>query len=577
MAAGLGGRGGLREGLLLGFLLSLVFVGAGAEPAAAVEVQTHVFDPVLSLTGNCQISEADPVEDPWCPGPPAPSGRFNVPRSETIDEFGDIYVASTPPNRVGGVIDIFSPAGEFLTEIADNHAPLSVAVDSEGHLYVFRSESGGEIEVVRYDPEVYEPEAGKVVYEEPPTVVTETGWAYAGVAVDPGSDHLYIDRGTYIEERSSAAEGNLLVTSSIGSSALQFSADVAIDPVTHNIYASDVSTSNPTSPSVVKVFEASPPFALIRTIDGSACLPEPGHFHSDQGYLSIAVDGSNGHLFVYDGEFSPKTVYEFDNSGSECISKIERNFSYTLNQQIAIDNGAKSPNGGEDPDGRYLFVPSGLTAGESHLWAFEPRSIVEPPEVESVSFGEVSTTDATLEAAINPKGGDTRWTLEYTSEEAFEAGEWEGAILAGEGEIPAGKIGVDVSAVAEGLSPGTTYRFRATAENDCETVLDPETECYDEEAGRFTTFATPEPLPPCENDPLRLELGLSALLPDCRAYELVSPPSTGGRALFDPQFGASGGDRFGSNTASPEGDAAAFATVTGSLPGTGAGGLQGTA
>jgi hypothetical protein len=559
--------------------------------ASAAEVETHLFNATLSLTGNCATSAQDSVPDPSCPyvAPPnGPLGRFNVPRAVAVDSYGDVYVASAP-NEAEGVIDVFDATGHFLTEFSEaGRSPRSIAVDSEGRMYVYRTSTSSGEQIVRYDPAVYEPEAGKILYANPPSQIVAEGFPInVDIAVDTSSspghkDHLFVPFPGHVNEYGSGAEGNPLISGAIGNGFLFNDKSIAINPVTHDIVVSDTSTSENTSTSVVKVFSGAPGHALIRTITGAVASPGPacppaGHFSSPGGYLSIAIEAKTGHIFVYDAETAiTKAVFEFNEAGTECISKIERSFAYALGNQIAIDNGANSPNaginpsGGLNPVGSFLYVPSGSSQASSHLWAFEPKQIVETPEVKGLAASEVTATDAKLSATINPHSGPTHYTITYTPKPSFGEGE---EFTAKEGDLPAELADIPISASITGLKAGIKYRFRVVAENNCETDPNP---CIDEAEATFTTYSPQPPFPPCENDSLRLELGSSALLPDCRAYELVSPPDTGGRALFDVQHG-SGGDYFGSNTAATEGDGVAFITRTGSLPGTeGAGGYSGT-
>ena len=69
-----------------------------------------------------------------------------------------------------------------------------------------------------------------------------------------------------------------------------------------------------------------------------------------------------------------------------------------------------------------------------------------------------------------------------------------------------------------GLQPNVTYHFRVVAENE-----------YGEALSEDQTFSFHPPN--CPNAHLR-QITNSSNLPDCRAYELVSPADAGGTSLF---------------------------------------------
>ncbi|HEU4706788.1 MAG TPA: hypothetical protein VFS64_06365, partial [Solirubrobacterales bacterium] len=93
----------------------------------------------------------------------------------------------------------------------------------------------------------------------------------------------------------------------------------------------------------------------------------------------------------------------------------------------------------------------------------------------------------------------------------------------------------------------------------------------DAAAGSFATYPTPSLEPtPCPNGELRN--GFSALLPDCRAYELVTPPDTNARA----PVGTGHDGYFTNRQVSPLGEEVPFRVEGGSLPGSsGIGSIQG--
>jgi hypothetical protein len=125
-----------------------------------------------------------------------------------------------------------------------------------------------------------------------------------------------------------------------------------------------------------------------------------------------------------------------------------------------------------------------------------------PVSIESTSASGVSAESATLETILNPHGLATGYRFEYGPTTAYGTA----APIPDEG-IGAGTVGVARSLQISGLKPATTYHYRVVAHNALGLVLG--------EDHQFTTQGT-----------------LASLLPDDRAWELVSPPNKNGGALL---------------------------------------------
>jgi sugar lactone lactonase YvrE len=541
-------------------------LGCATGTAAAA---TPAFDPVLSLTGSCNTSALDEIPDPGlCPMPPGVSGidhpsvPFEYPGAVTTDAYGNVYVGGFVhlgiPGSQTGKIDIFSPKGKFLTEITDKLGPMSLAVDSEGSLYVTNA-SGAEHEegVVRYDPILpYDPAEGKIEYANSPTTIVvkdPQGGGLSGLAVDPTNDHLFVKSSGLVSLYKSASEGNELIEGSIGEGLIAGSSTepvgIAVDAAHERLYLAGQNVS--TCPCVYAL-ELKAPHKLLYTITGAA-IPA-GNF---VGLLPMAADEGTGDLYVYDVEARRVYRLETDNSAATYLETIEHGFRYNIDDDIHVDNGAHSPNGALNPRGRYLFVTSeggGKGGPTGHSYAFAPPSIC-PPEIDSTSFDNIGEAEAELRASIEPCGLKTHYVFEYLTEQQFkEQGDsFTGAQIAGEGEIPVSVTPVPVAAAASGLQPGTTYRFRVMATNE---------EGPAEGEGKFATYPVSQGPTSCPNEALRS--GPSTLLPDCRAYELVTPPDTNARA---PRGSGPLGAFFAASQASVGGDKVSFALEGGSLPG----------
>ncbi len=142
-------------------------------------------------------------------------------------------------------------------------------------------------------------------------------------------------------------------------------------------------------------------------------------------------------------------------------------------------------------------------------------------EVGDIYATEVGTDTARLNAEVNPFGVPATGYFEYVEEDAFQESGFATASkvpdVDNEGvplDFGSGEAFVTRSVSIYPLEPGTTYHYRIVADNP---LIDPI-------AGETKTLQTFEPLQaePCpQNEASRI--GPGALLPDCRAYEMVSP------------------------------------------------------
>jgi hypothetical protein len=136
----------------------------------------------------------------------------------------------------------------------------------------------------------------------------------------------------------------------------------------------------------------------------------------------------------------------------------------------------------------------------------------QPPSVEGFFSSRVTATGAELTARINPHGYSTSYRFEYGTTTNY------GSVA----PLPDGSLepltsAQSVSTLLDGLQ-GVTYHFRVIAESQWGTTI------TEDETFQFNP-------PACPNASLRQQTG-SAYLPDCRAYELVSPGRAGGAALL---------------------------------------------
>jgi hypothetical protein len=571
-----GARSGLAAVLCL--LASLLLPPVPASAAAT----NHVFDPLLSLTGGTGTSSNDPVPDP---GPGHPTKPFTHACGVAVDPAGYVYVVSQgepvepepgqAPEILNGRIDVFDPTGEFIVEIHNDHQPCSVAVDGEGRVYVVQKDNLDH-GVVHYEPDSYPP-APTTDYGAPTKVVNSS--QNSSIAVNQANDHLLV-LDFEVAEYGSATEGNPLIREGIGDDiprkdgsgdgTLSQSHSVAVDASSGDIFVSSVCVDCP-SPipssskpfvSVVYVFDSDGAFK--GEIDGSDT--PAGGFTAPFGQLYIAIDEANEELFVTDVPES-KIVYRFvaNQSGGYDYApdpELEKH-AYVEPAVIAVSNGDVSTRGN-------VYVTTGTSV--SHLYVFTRAGDVTAPEVRNPAFSNPTAEDVSLSGEVNPAGAATSYRFEYIADasyrsdlEAFGAGHgFDHATVVGGGSLPAGNQFVTVSTFLAGLAEGTVYHFRVVASNFCKA--DKSIPCTTEGEERvFATFPTPALQQPCPNQGLRV--GPSALLPDCRAYELVTPADTNGRSPEATKIGAD------TDLVSVGGDSLLFVTAGGSLPSLGGNGI----
>jgi hypothetical protein len=161
------------------------------------------------------------------------------------------------------------------------------------------------------------------------------------------------------------------------------------------------------------------------------------------------------------------------------------------------------------------------------------------PTITATWVTAVTATSANLRAEVNPEGLEAGYRFEYLTAAAYAANlaagldgfagaAWapaSGEAFLGEEEEP-----VPVVQRLEKLTPATSYRYRVVARNTLGEGIGPPRLLMTQTSGGVTEE--------CANTHLRIEDG-STGLPDCRAWEMVSPPGKDGGAIqgFGGNFG----------------------------------------
>ena len=546
------------------FALAVAALCLALSAPSAWAVDSHVLNPTLSLAGGPGTISTDTVPDP---GASHPEKVFNDPCGVATDAYGDIYVANGAgstvhevegESRFDGRIDVFAPTGEFITEIRNEHWPCSLAVDSSGHVFV---EQFWLKDVVRYDPIAYEPESGNIEYNPTATTLEDSSGS-VGLTVDPSSDDLYLARGgglaSWVEDWTAEHGGG--GSSRFGEGEAPEATSIDVWGQNGDVFASG---SAPGEPGVARAYLIDGTSHKVESppLDGSN-TPDGG-FGFSSGRAGVAIDQANGDLYLAD-VVTHHAVDQFTHAGGY-IGQIKLGTNGLKNSEpfsdVAVDQGEHSPNQG------YVYVTSGFQTSNSHLYAFAPVEL-NSPDIRGEQAEEVGRGEALLTAELNPHGAATAYHFEYGTADCATSTCQSTPVPDADGG--SGAAFNPVSAPVASLSPGTTYHFRLVASSHCNPA-EPAEECVaDGPDATFTTFPAAPPQN-CANAALRT--GASASLPDCRAYELVSPADTNGRVP--------GATMFGEGVASPpellaaaDGESLLFGTEGGALPGLGGGGFH---
>jgi hypothetical protein len=166
------------------------------------------------------------------------------------------------------------------------------------------------------------------------------------------------------------------------------------------------------------------------------------------------------------------------------------------------------------PETAYRFRVLAQNDGGGGNGPIEGEFTTRPPlEIGSVWSTDVGPDSARLHAEVNPLGIPTTGYFELVDESSFMSSGFAAARRTGEVVFGSGEELQAASVFVEDLVPGS-YRFRVVADDP---LIDP----IASSLRSFTTLQPSLPLPGCANQ--RFRTGAGAFLPNCRAYEMVSP------------------------------------------------------
>jgi NHL repeat len=447
-------------------------------------------------------------------------GQFS-PQGVAVDSAGDVYVVDRPNQRV----QKFSPSGQFL-RMWGKGVNSGTAVNKE-----ICTNVGAPTDVCGAGGEGTGPGqfgAWKIIGSY--IAIDTLGTASAA------DDKVYVGDAGRIQRFSSSGEYQADLSNPEGLLSGKKVSALAVVP-SGNLFLAREGTAN-----VLKLN------ATTGAKECEATVAAPEAIAADAAGSAYAVSGSAG-----------RPVRKFNSSCAEVIEEetvfpFFPTFPFTpgFSQSIGIATGSACLSS-SDYD---LYVANSAVAPNGFVRAYGPvpddaHILLCPPPPHAPAIEEqwadsVETDRAAVQAEINPEFWiDTSYYVQYATAACIdgEAAGWAAACVKETPTPPGALLGAGATGVGAGtakvpltgLVPATEYRYRFVAQSRFDhngTEVNPKggpvfgkggTEGSDGVAGVLTTPAVPGPPPldSCPNAPFRG--GASARLPDCRAYEMVSP------------------------------------------------------
>ncbi len=395
----------------------------------------------------------------------------------------------------------YSPAGAFIGEASGGYDGLTgIGLDAEDDVYSGQS---------KYT-------SAGVSLLSPIDVPGE------GLAIDPSTNDPYVvqpEEGGFVSHFAFACTESCTPLDEFGRGELDVPLGIAIDAVTDDVF---VANSGAVDVAV---------FAGVSPIDST----EPA---TDVRDTTAAISGKvdpAGRGNVTDCRFEYGLTNTYLGGGTAPCSPAPSGSGFNGPTQVTAGLT------GLRPGATYHFRLVSTNANGTGYSSDRTFETSQRPSIDGFSSSHATATGADLIARIDPDGSDTHYRFEYGPTVAYGQTAPEPA-----GDAGSGHADQLETVHLEGLQAGVTYHFRVVAENEFGT-----TTTTDQTFG----FSPPQ----CPNSTARQQTGSNSL-PDCRAYELVTP-SNAGTAII---FAASGT----SNTGLATGPSRfAFGTFGGIVPG----------
>jgi DNA-binding beta-propeller fold protein YncE len=481
------------------------------------------FDSVGNLIESFGDTEGTP--DGQLAGLKAPAGSFSLPFFGSfgiaVDQAGGELYAIDSGHQL---IDVFNSSGAYLRSISDPEAIAEGLFGCGGNFTdgIAVNATSGHIFVSDSCPEkVYEfNAAGKFLSlwngNDKPLPSSKTpaeGFSgYVSVALNNTSGDLYISASfqEVVDRFDSSGEFKDQITGTPGGQG----PGIAVDQASGDVYVSDNGTGS------VKIF--GPKAVLLPTV----ITEGPTEVGPHQVTLNGTVNPEGLALSACEFEWGTTTAYGHS-AACEAAVPVDSN-----------PHAVKAKLEGLEAGQTYHYRLKATNANGSEAGADESFETPPPPSIDAAFYEHLTETTVDLKTEINPRGAETTCQIEWgpSAEPGNPSVAYENTDPCEPPEIIAANFDLPASLHLEGLSKDTSYHWRVAATNASGTTTGPE--------HTFVFLSPPEHESCPSNEAFRT--GASATLPDCRVYEMVTPPSKNGAAVGNvfigllPDFSADG-------------------------------------
>ena len=453
---------------------------------------------------------------------------------------GNIYVTQGL-QAAGNLVDIFAADGKYLGQLTAAGAtkfgttgsfpfsPCGVAVDDVGNVYLA---GGFDKAIYKFDPTANPP----VNTDNVDTFPTDEEVCGLAAGAGPSAGSLFVNTFVTLNEDSvlelDSASGALKGIAYPGEARL-----VSVDPVSGHLYLLGGDIPPPNQNFVnprIEEFDAS-----------GAGIGVVSNFSVSQ-VLGIAINGTSGEFYLSRGNdvqvYTPLvTVPDVTTTTATITGDTSATLNGTVNpdgvalEECLFEYGLTTAYGQTTPCAETpAEIGTGFKAVHADLAGLAPESLYHfrlvakntnatipgkdasfktpsKPALDGPWSADVGFSEATLRARIDPENSPTTYRFEWGPDSTYGQSTAEIAI----GTAAGFKA---VSLPLNGLAPGATYHYRLVATNNIGTTASTDR--------TLTTYPLAAPAKAdCPNQAFRV--GASASLPDCRAYEMVSPVDKG--------------------------------------------------